>query len=59
MNQRDLNRAVASATGESVQEIIDRGFGLMIPPNDDRRADGVELHPDGIPHHLRVPAPAF
>lgn len=29
MTQRDLNRAVARATGESVQEINRRGFGPL------------------------------
>ncbi len=29
MTQRDINRAVAAATGESVQSIAERGFGLL------------------------------
>lgn len=29
MTQRDLNRAVASRTGESIQEISRRGFGPL------------------------------
>ncbi len=29
MNQRELNRAVAMATGESVRTIADRGFLLL------------------------------
>lgn len=29
MTQRDLNRAVASATGESIRAIAERGFCLL------------------------------
>lgn len=29
MNRRDLNRAVARATGETVREIAERGFVLL------------------------------
>ena len=29
MNSRDLNRAVARATGEAVREIAERGFVLL------------------------------
>lgn len=31
MTQRDLNSAVAVATGESVSEICRRGFGIAAP----------------------------
>ena len=35
MTQSDLNRAVASATGESIHTIASRGFSLIeAPPTD-------------------------
>jgi hypothetical protein len=35
MTQTDLNRAVASATGESIRTIASRGFSLIeAPPHD-------------------------
>ena len=40
MNSRDLNRAVARATGESVREIAERGFVLLT-------CGPVELEPTG------------
>lgn len=34
MTQRDLNRAVAKATGESVNEIEHMGFSEVVMPDD-------------------------
>jgi len=36
MTQADLNRAVATATGESVEAIAHQGFGFMEMPMVDR-----------------------
>ena len=49
MTQRDLNRAVAQRTGESVHEIAHRGFGLLT-------AGPLETEPepldwDALDHH--------
>ena len=34
MNQRQIERAVAAATGESLGTIRRRGFGIVQPPTD-------------------------
>ena len=34
MTQRDLNRAIARATGESIGEIEHMGFSEIVMPND-------------------------
>jgi hypothetical protein len=43
MNQRNLNRAVASKTGESISTIASRGFSLVgrIPIEPGVRLDGL------------------
>jgi hypothetical protein len=33
MKQADIDRAVARATGETVEEVRHRGFGLIITPS--------------------------
>jgi len=51
MRQRDLNRAVAHVTGESVDQIEKMGFNLVIVPltasRDFDRNRGQERTPDG------------
>ena len=43
MNQRDLNRAVARATGESVSAIGHMGFSLMEMPHVDQLHEPVDV----------------
>ena len=62
MHSRDLNRAVARATGEAVREIALRGFVLLTcgpiecePPDDaDEYGPGESWNPEP-----GAPAPAF
>ena len=51
MNQRELNRSIAAATGESVNRIARLGFLLADPsePIDDPH----HAHPDAVPFHRR------
>ena len=53
MNQRDLNRAVANATGEAVDTIANWGFSLLDPEipeigDEFRSLDWDEIEPHGI-----------
>jgi hypothetical protein len=62
MNQRDFNRAVAKATGESAETIARRGFVLLTPVPVDRepqRADyDAFLESATRPTHLSAKSPA-
>lgn len=42
MNQADLNRAIARATGESVGQIARMGFGLLTMPTARSTGKGAE-----------------
>ena len=42
MNQRELNRAVAKATGETVSEIAHRGFGPLTEVSCEREGETVD-----------------
>jgi hypothetical protein len=59
MNQHDLNRAVAAATGETVSEISHRGFVPLTPTPVERDPLVVdwdepdERRPAVFPHHPR------
>jgi len=59
MNQHDLNRAVAAATGETVSEISHRGFVPLTPTPVEREPLVVdwdetdERQPAVFPHHPR------
>ena len=53
MNQRDLNRAVANATGEAIDTIADRGFCLLEPEipeigDETLPLDWDEVEPHGV-----------
>lgn len=53
MNQRDLNLAVANATGEAVDTIAGWGFSLLEaeiaePGDDPRMLDWDDLEPSGV-----------
>lgn len=54
MNQNDVNRAVARATGETVDRVRRMGFSLVVPEIEQREAD-VE-HPGWRPVAGKVPA---
>ena len=43
MNQRDLNRAVANATGETISAIGGMGFSLVEMPHVDDYHDVIDL----------------
>lgn len=47
MTQIQLNRAVAAATGEDIEEVARRGFSLV---EDELSADDDEH--DGVPHFI-------
>ena len=55
MTQHDLNRAVAKATGESVEVIRDMGFGLMpmLTPAQRSASRLHRLHRYAGTHHSR------
>ena len=67
MTQRDLNRAVASATGESVRSIAHHGFSLLTAGPVEREREPEPLDWDDLDNgrigvlfpRRRMPAAAF
>jgi hypothetical protein len=58
MRQRDLNRAIARSTGESITTISRMGFVPLVPEPIDREPrfldwDQLELVRNGVPHPYR------
>jgi hypothetical protein len=56
MTQAQLNRAVATATGESVRHIARMGFSLMALPTPSRRGPQANVPSRRSRRQVRVPA---